>query len=97
MEDQIESPGDHSFQSDEAVDAALVSCEPVPPVFLLERWGTFTKTIRVVAWVQRFIQNLKFSPADRRKGDLSFDELQAAKQCLIHAEQEMFSLPNWMH
>ena len=88
MEDQMESPGDHSFQSDEAVDAALVSCEPLPPVFSLERWGTFTKAIRVVAWVQRFIQNLKSSPTDRRKGDLSFDELQAAKQCLIRAEQE---------
>ena len=88
MEDQMESPGDHSFQSDEAVDAALVSCEPLPPVFPLEWWGTFTKAIRVVAWVQRFIQNLKSSPTDRRKGDLSFDELQAAKQCLIRAEQE---------
>ena len=88
MEDQMESPGDHSFQSDEAVDAALVSCEPVPPVFPLERWGTFTKAIRVVAWVQRFIQNLKSSPADRQKGDLSFDELQAGKQCLIRAEQK---------
>ena len=54
MEDQMESPGDHSFQSDEAVDAALVSCEPVPPVFPLERWGTFTKAIRLVAWVRMF-------------------------------------------
>ena len=50
--------------------------------------GTFTKAIRVVAWVQRFIQNLKSSLADRWKGDLSFDELQAAKQWLIRAEQE---------
>ena len=88
MEDQMESPGDHSFQSDEAVDAALVSCEPVPAVFPLEQWGTFTKAIRVVAWVQCFIQNLKSSLADRWKGDLSFDELQAAKHCLISAEQE---------
>ena len=51
-------------------------------------WGTFTKAIRVVAWVQRFIQNLKSSLADRWMGDLSFDELQTAKQCLICAEQE---------
>ena len=88
MDDQMESPGDHSFQSEEAVDAALVPCEPVPPLFPLEQWGTFTKAIRVVSWVQRFIQNSKSTPADRRKGDLSFDELQAAKQCLIRAEQE---------
>ena len=40
------------------------------------------------AWVQRFIQNLKSSLADRWMGDLSFDELQTAKQCLICAEQE---------
>ena len=51
----MESPGDHYFQSDEAVDAVLVSCEPVPLVFPLQRPGTFTKAIRVVAWVQRFI------------------------------------------
>ena len=43
MEEQMESPGDHYFQSDEAVDAALVSCEPVPPVFPLERWGLSQK------------------------------------------------------
>ena len=69
MEDQMESPSDHTFQSDEAVDV-LLSCEPVPPVFPLERWGTFTKVFRVVAWVQRFIQNLKSSPANIRKADL---------------------------
>ena len=84
MEEQIESPGDHSFQSEEAVDAAWVLCEPV----LLGRWGTFTKAIRVVAWVQRFIQNLKSPPADRLKGDLPFDEHQVAKQCWIRAERE---------
>ena len=42
----------------------------------------------MVAWVQRFIQNFKSSLDDRWKGDLSFDELPAAKQCLICAEQE---------
>ena len=55
------------------------------------RWndgGAFTKAIRVVAWVQRFIPNLKSSLADIWKGDLSFDEFQAAKQCLIRAERE---------
>ena len=41
-------------------------------------WGSFTKGIRVVAWVQRFAHNARF-PKDKRSGDPTLEELTAAK------------------
>lgn len=73
----------------------VVSSQMRVGVFDVERWGTLTKAIRVVAWVRRFIHNARqhqrsggVSSSDQRGGDLSFDELQQAKIALIRDAQQ---------
>ena len=62
---------------------------PSVVVFDVERWGRFTKAIRVVAWVLRFIKNLKRSAVDRLTQDLSLQELVEAKSVLIKEVQRV--------
>ena len=62
------------------------SVEKPEPVFPIERWGTLTKALRVVAWVLRFIHNVRKHGKcsdQKRKGDLSIAEMQSAQKCLI--------------
>ena len=86
----LDASGDLETQvSQETVDVTLAStsrsCEPVFPV---ERWSSLTKAIRVVAWVQRFVCNMRKTKEGRVVGDLTYDELQAAKHQLIQCVQE---------
>ena len=60
--------------------------EDVLPVLPIERWGTYTKCIRVVAWLLRW-QN----PPDQ-SSDLSFFELKRAKLVLFREIQRCFFL-----
>ena len=75
--------------SQETADVTLAStsrsCEPVFPV---ERCSSLTKAIHVVAWVQRFECNIKKTKECQVVGDLTYDELQAAKHQLIQCVQE---------
>ena len=52
-------------------------------VFKLDRWSSFVKSIRVVGWVLRFINNMKNAKPHRKSGTLSFDELTHSKHQLI--------------
>jgi hypothetical protein len=49
----------------------------VTPVLPFRRWSSFTKTIRVVGWLRRFVHNC----GNRKKlqGDLSYEEMSSAK------------------
>ena len=55
--------------------------------FEFERWGTFVKSMRIFAWMLRFIKNMKSSPNDRQLGELSFVELSEAKVMLFYTVQ----------
>ena len=60
----------------------------------VERWSSYIKAIRIVAWVLRYLNNLKANTADRQCGDLTFAELSVAKVALLKCvqEQEYFEL-----
>ncbi|XP_014673355.1 PREDICTED: uncharacterized protein LOC106813671 [Priapulus caudatus] len=54
------------------------------PLLKVERWSSISKAIRVTGWFLRFIHNGRVCKNHRRSGDLSTDELPAAKQQIIH-------------
>ena len=54
----IEMPAEES-EVDEMLLVALSKVEEPVIVFDVDRWGSFLKAIRVVAWVRRFIQNVR--------------------------------------
>ena len=59
------------------------------PVFQVDRWGTFIKSIRIVAWAKRFIYNARNLKSERKTGELSLDELTQSKQLLILNVQQL--------
>ena len=53
-------------------------------VFPVEKWSSLTKTIRVVAWVRRFVHNARRHVSGRDLSDeLSFREISEAKAALL--------------
>lgn len=54
----------------------------------VERWSSLTKSIRVVAWIFRFIQNARKPSEERSSNDLSFSEMSDAKVHLIRSIQK---------
>ena len=72
-----------------ASEVALV-CGPVElpvKVFEVERWGTFSKAIRVVSWVLRFVSNVRRGKEGRVFSQLSYEELSKAKLVLFRQSQ----------
>ena len=73
---------------EELASMMLVPSSVNPEVtFDVERWGSFSKAIRVVAWVYRFLGNLKHESV-KQSGELTFNELQLGKLKLIQKVQE---------
>ena len=77
-----------SVMAEEAASPVLIAATPGENVFQVERWGKLTKAIRVVAWVLRFIFNSRHKQEDRRLCDVSYDEMQHARQVLIQQVQQ---------
>ena len=57
-------------------------------MFKVDRWSSFVKSIRVVVWVLRFINNMKNAKPHPKSGTLSFDELTHSKHQLILSIQQ---------
>ena len=76
--------------SEEAVNTptTTTTCASGEPIFPVERWSTFTKAMRVVAYVRRFVNNMRKSRSERQIDDLTFQELQDAKHALIKEVQK---------
>jgi hypothetical protein len=55
--------------------------------FAFQRWSTFTKVVRIVAWVLRFIHNTK-SKETKLSGELAYDEITSAKIMVFQLEQK---------
>ena len=78
---------------------AVFTSQEKTAIFDIERWGSFSKAIRVVTWVNRFMHKFmlkhgeKFYPKfldsipDMPADELSFDELQRAKLDLFRDVQ----------
>ena len=73
---------------EELASVMLVPSSVNPEVtFDVERRGSFSKAIRVVAWVYRFLGNLKHDSV-KQSGELTFNELQLGKLKLIQKVQK---------
>ena len=55
-------------------------------LFDASRWSTFTKAMRIMAWVLRFINNLKRKKKGQT-GDLNLEELEKGKECILQFDQ----------
>ena len=70
------------------------------PVLQIERYSSLTKAMRVMAYIQRFIQNLKVRREQRKLGDLTYHELDRARFLLLeeaqmsHFSKELKALKN---
>ena len=72
----------------ESVDTATHTVQGT--LFDVKRWSSFTKAMRVVAWVMRFLGNVRCKSV-RRSGDLSQEELAQSKVVLLkHSQEEAF-------
>ena len=70
----------------ESLNVTLLTSQHVNEKLLdVDRWGSMSKAIRVVAWMLRFMANSR-SP-ERLHGELTFDELTKAKFKLIQCVQ----------
>ena len=79
---------DPVLTSQSAGSALVTSHEVRERMFDVDRWGSLTKAIRVVAWVLRYISNLKLTRVERQlTSDLTFEELKCARYQLIHSMQ----------
>ena len=59
--------------------------------FPFHRYSSFTKSIRVMGWVKRFLHNTRFPQEKQLEPDLSFLELSQAKhQVLISCQKQEF-------
>jgi hypothetical protein len=75
------------FASEEDV-LVTVSLDPSHP-FPVERWGTIGKAIRIVAWVLRFIENLRKPPIERNVDCISHQEFETANLKLLSCVPNM--------
>ena len=82
--DRILLSVDKDKKSDSAAHASELG---LSDVLLIDRWSTFTKGMRVMGWVLRFVHNSKVSKNERKQGDLSFAELTTAKISLLQVVQ----------
>ena len=81
----------------DTIDCLVTTTAPSPSIhefFDYERYGTLSKTIRVLAWCRRFIHNYfrKDKPEEMISGELSADECSESKERIIRSIQgEMLS------
>ena len=75
----------------------LITTQQEPQkIFPVERWSTLIKTIRVVAYVLRFIEKVKNKSKTDNPQELSFAELLNAKETLL-IDCQKYSFPNEYH
>ena len=85
--------------------AVLTAATPAQGPFDFERWSSFSKAVRVVAWVRRFIRNIRTpgagargkgprtrqTAAKRRQLELDPDEIvQARRQLLVVVQGDAY-------
>ena len=102
----LQDPAEFQFELREEITASdpaeetsahvCISSEKPSVVFEVDRWGSLTKAIRVVAWVRRFLFNVRESRVQRRGGEVTYRELQDAQRLLFQKVQEQeFSDELW--
>ena len=68
------------------VNVSMVS-HPQTSEVEVERWSSFKKALRIVAWIGRYVHNSQLPGSHRQKGDLSYDEISRAKVNLFMSVQ----------
>ena len=65
------------------VTTALSMTPAKEKVIEVSRWGTLQKSLRVIAWLQRFAYNMKRVNDECQLGELTFSELAQSKYKLF--------------
>ena len=73
---------------EECIPAEVSLMSVTVDVLPVERWGSFTKCIRVIAWMLRFVSNSKRGVM-KQAGELTYDELHKAKMRLFQYVQQL--------
>uniref|UniRef100_A0A8D8XDY8 Integrase catalytic domain-containing protein n=1 Tax=Cacopsylla melanoneura TaxID=428564 RepID=A0A8D8XDY8_9HEMI len=68
--------------------SAAVSVNPIDGS-LLERFSSFSRAQRILAWCLRFKRNCQLSTADRLSGPLKTTELRHSETCMIKLTQQL--------
>ena len=63
-------------------------------IMVIARWSRFTRGLRVLGWLLRFLHNCTVPEAQHRQGELSFAELSDAKIRLLQYVQILSSVKN---
>ena len=58
-------------------------------VFPIERWGSLTKAIRVVAWCRRFVHNVRHPESRELSAELSYGEISEGNAALLRQVQRV--------
>ena len=84
-----ESPLGEIWESAETelVVLSTTSIEVAKPCIEFDRWSSFPKVLRIVAWMKRFILIAR-SRDDKLSGDLSFEEVSRAKTVVLKCVQK---------
>ena len=62
----------------------LLSTEDVKiSCFDIERWSSFDKALKIIAWIFRFIHNVCPSENEKKTGELTIEELTMAKHKIL--------------
>ncbi len=82
MEAEVPCDVAESDVCSERVENTLLNVTPQPEkLFDVDRWGTLVKSLRVVSWVLRFVDNCR--KRKRTDPDLTYEEIDRAKAVLL--------------
>jgi hypothetical protein len=86
-------PEEEIVESECKSGTVILVCPNLQPeeVYQFKRWGSLVKTLRIVAWVRRFLQNCRF-PKELVSGPLSYSELSEAK-VEVFKQVQRFAFP----
>lgn len=82
--------GEDSIEEEAQSTICLNKTQNSDEVLDAERWGDFSKAVRIVAWIFRFLNNTRKSRRAEVSDFLNTDELQLAKQKLLGYIQRMY-------
>ena len=71
------------------VSLVSVTVDPEHP-FPIERWGSYNKVVRIVAYVLRLLHNLRSALTDRRFGEVTQEEFENAEIVVFSCIQRQF-------
>lgn len=74
--------GEVNREKKKGVTSSLITCES-GGVSLFMYFSSYTKVIRMVAWMKRFVNNCRKSKEHRNTGNISVEEITFAEKIIV--------------